>query len=385
MKRFLIFALSLLTILSCAACFNHKQSLNTTDTSTAAEVIPGLPQFGNLAEQKQMAAISVPLITHNETANDGTVIFKHVYQDISLILPEPNVAEKIVIDFLNRTDAYSQNADTILQSAKDAYAGKSLTAPYLCQIVYEPKRIDYSVLSMQGEYILYSGSSHPETSYLSVNYDLTTGNVLTISDIITGPEEIDNLCNAVIESLNSRKDKLNLRQGFELTVKELFKNGSQNSDFWYLSANGLCLYFSPYEIAPYAAGVIEVEIPYAQLAGILEDAYFPPEQISYPTEICIVKFDEMILENFTQFAEITIESGVNKCLLYTNKPVYNIRLQAGEDAEKTVFAAYALTPGDAIVITTNNNLKLLVNYRSAEQSINHYITVENDLPVFLKP
>lgn len=393
MKRFLILALCVLMAFFCIACANNKHLQNTDNAASTTDTNAGLPQFGDLADQKQMAVVSMPLIRHSETASNGKEIFNHVYQDISLILPDPEVADKIVIDFLNRTDAYGQNADLILKSAKDAYETNSLTTPYLCQITYEPTRIDYSVLSLQGKYITYSGSAHPEIAYLSVNYDVSTGNVLSLTDIITGPEEFDNLCKTVIGLLNDRKEDLQLYEGFESTVRDLFKNGVQNIDFWYLTPKGLCLYFSPYEIAPYAAGMITAEIPYSQLVGILDNAYFPPEQASGSAELNISKFDEKVLDKFTQFAEISTSQSNEKYLLYTNKPVYNLRLQVGTalendegfGTEHVVFAAYALTPGDAIVITTNQNETLRLSYEAGEQNEVRYISITNDSPALLKP
>ena len=59
---------------------------------------------------KTMVAVSVPTVTDYTTHEDGTVLSKYTYQSISLIHQKPQVADKIILDFLNRVDSTSASA-----------------------------------------------------------------------------------------------------------------------------------------------------------------------------------------------------------------------------------------------------------------------------------
>ena len=45
--------------------------------------------------------------------------------------------------------------------------------------------------------------------------------------------------------------------------------------YWYLNDQGLVIFYNQYELGPYAAGIIKVELPYEALDGVLSEDYFP--------------------------------------------------------------------------------------------------------------
>ncbi len=390
MRKFLICILCIVFFWSVTGC---TQPENNIPTGSISETTPSCPSENATAPtegeivQKPMVAVSVPITTETEYAQDGTAIFNYTYQNISLIVPDPEVADKVIVDFLNHVDQTAEQAESIRTAAKTDYRPGDTWNPYLCQIIYEPIRIDNSVLSLFGSYVGYSGSSHPETAYQSVNYDLVTGDVLTLSHIITPDTTADTLSQLIVEILEAQKDK-SLYEGFETTVKERFAHGFLADHSWYLSSTGLCFYFSPYEIAPYSTGVVTAEIPYHQLTGILDDAYFPAEQEEANGTVSVQNYHNDILENYSQFAEVIIDEENEKILLYTEKSVYDIRLRvnlsdSNSDTIYTVFAAYGLTPGDAVVVQPEK-LPLLLTYRTHEDTIHKYqlsIDPNTDSPI----
>ncbi len=337
--------------------YSYYPSTETTDNTlqSSGETTEALVE--QPVVQLPTVAVSVPTVTHEEKAEDGTVIFRYTTQNISLVGPEPEVADKIILDFLNRADATSVNAETICAAAKKAYKPGNAWSPYLSQITYEPMRIDEGVLSFFGSYTNYTGTPHPETTYPAITYDLTTGNLLQLSDILTDTDISDTLYASVIDALNAQKNEKYLYDGFEDTVKDRFAKDVLRDECWFLSQEGLCFYFSPYEIAPYSSGVIIAQIPYSALAGIMNDAYFPAEQDTSLGDIAANVFNESDLSNFTQFSEVILSDG-SKILLHTDKSVYNIRITQGTWSANgttftpghTVFAAYTLTHGDAVMV-----------------------------------
>ena len=361
MKRYLTFALALLLVLSFAGCKQTPAAPTTiptetttpTETTEPAETIPEV-----IGEQQPMAAIVMPVITEEKAAEDGTALFSYVYQNISLTVPDPEVADKVIVDFLNRTDCHD-TAESLYASAKQAYSqGTAMPSPYMCSTVYAPMRIDLGVLSLLGSYVTYEGAAHGSQVSTAISYDLLTGNTLTWEDILQDGVTGEQICQLVLSVLDESERKSELFPDYADTVKDIFSQGLQHHTDWYFSTNGLCCFYSPYEIGPFAAGTIVAEIPYRQLTGILKDEYFPPERDILSDSLTVADFDPDKLADFTQFTEIVLDESAKQTVIYTYAVAYDVRLEVGSISayngnfipEHTVLGCATLTPGDAIMI-----------------------------------
>lgn len=386
MKRLLAIVLTVCTVLSICSCKQQPQQDTTASTSADSQtntdnIIENLP-----VDQKPMYAISLPPV-HDATENENkNVVFHYTYQNISLILPEPEVADKIIVDFLNRTDTVAKAAADMRESAQDAYPIYGQT--WMLQSLYAPMRFDTGVLSLFGEKVSYTGSAHSLNFGQAVTYDLLTGNPLRLMEILNHNVSASTLCSLVIESLTEIKDKVNLKSSYQQIVTQIFNDGLASCERWYFSQKGLCFYFDIYEIAPYTSGCITAEIPYSKLVGIVKDAYFPSEYDSINGTVSAVKFTEKILDNFTQFAEIILDQNSSKILFYTDRAVSNIRIQsAGSSISpnnapgsgNVVFAAHTLTPGDAIMLEVDpKNHLLQLSYQSGSETVCFNVSINAD-------
>ncbi len=317
---------------------NQQETPNNSNGDTSQSV-----------SQLPMHAVSVPYVTEERTAKDGTVLFRYIYQNnMQLILSDSKIASKVATDFSNRVNDTAAAAKTLTSRAEQAYAKNPENwNPYLCQLLYHPMRIDKGMLSMFGSYTTFEGS-RPDTAYLSVSYDLATGKAISFGDILSESAKIDTLCQLVIDALSPQKEDKFIDDNFADTVKGRFGSHIGDDSDWYFSQKGLCFYFAPYEIAPYTSGVIVAEIPYEKLTGIIKDAYFPAEQDAARGSIVATPFASLDSEKFTQVAKVVLSESGEKILLHTDHIVYNIRITA-ED-RNTVFAAASLSPGDVIML-----------------------------------
>jgi len=377
MKKVLSFLLPVCILLTFAAC---KSPVQPTEPAVTTEVTTTPTDTEEIADnvvvkQQPMAAVSMPAITESTTAEDGTVLFNYTYQNMSLILQDPDVADKVIIDFLNRVDKTSESANTIRASAENAYSGSDNWIPYLCNISYSPMRIDQGVLSLSGKLVTYSGASHPERSCMAASYDLVTGDVLTLASIMSVTAKAEDFCKLTKEALKEVADAKYLYEGYEKTVDERFSGDLSNDENWYFTQRGLCFYFAPYEIAPYASGIITVEIPYEKLAGLLYDGYFPAERQTTAGEVNIAGFVQEDLQDYTQIAEIVLQRGADKLVLSTDGAVQDVRLiiatdEAGTEVY-TALAAQTLTLGDAIVIEASEQQieKMTLSYLSEDEIV----------------
>lgn len=337
-----------------------ESQVNTNDEPTGA----ALP----------MVTVSVPVTSEDFIADDGTVIFRVVSQNMHLVMQDPDVADRIIVDFLNRIDHFASMHEEILQQAQSAYQPSDLWTPYLCSITYAPQRIDQSVLSLYGTNVQYTGGAHPVLTSHAANYNVVTGDVLTLGSIITDQSSMEKLCALTIQKLSDIAAEKYLRDGFEETIRHRFSVEESYDEDWYFTADGLCFYFDPYAIAPYAAGVITAEIPYAELVGIIDDAYFPPELEESNGEIVAESAENADMTKFTRISEVVLENEAPMYVISTDNNVHNLRIVLN-DAELgsyyTVFAAQTLSSTDAVVIQANISLyhRIDIYYESNGQNI----------------
>ncbi len=311
-----------------------------------------------------MVAVAMPPVTQTQQAEDGTALFAQTYQDICLTLEDPQVAQSVTVDLMNRIDRTSSAAQAIRAEALDEYHGQEDWIMYEYQTLYRPVRLDQAVFSLLGSQISIAGSARPQHMPCSVTYDLAAGTALTLTDILlTAP---DALCAPAEAALAASGTVL-----FD-DYAQILADCLQGSDIrnWYLSESGLCLYFAPYEIGPYASGIVTAQIPYTSLVGILRDAYFPPEQPYVTGKMEVQPFDSAILANYHQFAELILSDQGNAILLTTDSAVTNLRLETQSGI--TVFAAPYLRSGDAVMIQSDfsaSDSALYLTYTSEDQQL----------------
>jgi hypothetical protein len=113
----------------------------------------------------------------------------------------------------------------------------------------------------------YAGGAHGNysTSYIPVN--LLTGKVMQLQDVVlpAGKRKL----NMLLEKYFRKSRGLN--PGDALSEKGgLFENKIEAGDNFYLTGKGITFSYTPYEIAPYAAGEIQVFIPYTDMKDLLQ-------------------------------------------------------------------------------------------------------------------
>ncbi len=375
MKKLFVVILSACLIFSTAGCTSVNtdptdptKNQNTPTVETQDQTDPTETQAGTAdLIQLPMASVSVPAITETHTADDETVLFQYTYQMMSLVLPDPEAANAVIVDFLNRVDATRSAAESIAQLAQDHYSKQSNWIPYLYHVTYSPMRIDHRILSLFGTSASYSGSNHPERGCLSASYDLATGDVLTLASIMTPDVTPADFCQLVLDGLADIGQKDYLYDGYEDTVRQRFQTEESQDQKWYFSQNGLCFYFEPYEIAPYTSGVITVEIPYDKLEHLLYESYLPEYRAVTQGTIQVVPFASVELSRFSQISEVIQSNEGAMHFVYSDQSVQDVRILISDASSSyTIFAAYSLTPGDAIMVQADEDVMkaMKISYKS---------------------
>lgn len=361
MKR--LFLLLLCCVLILAGCRTQTEPVVTipdampetvpTDTTEATEQINETEVI--IPKDTTLLSVSVPAVTEEYTLEDGTPLFSYTSQHMQLVLPDENVADRVILDFLNRVDNARVDAESVYNAAQTDYNPDGGFYPYFYQVIYSPTRIDHGVLSLFGIQNSYSGSMHSNLSCVAVNYDLTTGDVLTLGSIMHMDGSKEDFINIIIDKLGAIAEEKYLFDGYEEGVRNRLGGDENLYENFYFTTTGLAFAFAPYEIAPYSSGIITVEIPYEELPGLIYDGYFPAERERIQGSMHTSNFAQTDMTRFNNMAEITLAAGKEVMVVYPEGNVEDVRITIASDGINmpayTVFAALEMSAKNAVVIS----------------------------------
>jgi len=137
---------------------------------------------------------------------------------------------------------------------------------YSMDISYQTLYADPGLISVQFINSDYTGGAHGNYGFTAFNYDLQHGVLLTLADLFQPNSNylkvISDYCIAQL-----KKDEVGdaewIRRGAG-PKPENYKDG------WNITADGLEITFGPYQVASYAEGPQEIEIPYSALKSIIK-------------------------------------------------------------------------------------------------------------------
>lgn len=355
----------------------EKSGLSTNDTPIATPPADATPA---------MQAIVLPSVKETVAAEDGTTVFSLSFQKTQVILGNPTLEEKIIGDLQARNDSLLSQAAEIEAQAQLDYPESEFWSEYFIDLTYTPTRLDSAVLSLFGNSFSYRGGPHPSLITGSVNYDLETGDVLWLDDILTQECTSDTLYQLVLQTLD--KQAADLYYDYADALGDRFTGELHWIQDWYFSRDGLCFHFAPYDIAPYSSGTIIAELPYSSLDGILKEKYFPSEIAISTGSMYVETYLEDDSERFTYIANIPLCEEGTEILLYPDATITDLRIETGwryADNDQyisnaTIFAASTMSVGDAIHITadlSDEETLLHMVYHAGGQQYSSFITYDS--------
>ena len=125
--------------------------------------------------------------------------------------------------------------------------------------------VDEKILSVRMYHDEYTGGAHPNYGVTALNYDIETGEVLELQDVVT---DVPRLAYTLADKIQHKYDY----EQFDGLLEQLKKY--KGDDYtWTLGPQGITFWFSPYEIAPYAAGLLTTTITYTEWPTIFVPEY----------------------------------------------------------------------------------------------------------------
>ena len=200
-----------------------------------------------------------------------------VYEDVTVTM-EVNeaAAQAVTAEFAKRKEAFEKGLlleETLEQARENPVVDGSLY--YSEEQWYTLERNDGRVLSFSAMWDSYKGGAHGQYMVYGVNFDAGTGQLLAIADIAQDKAAFQEICvQEMLRQCENLKAQglLFAEEMITPSLKEVLE-GKMEGNEWYFTENGIRFISNVYEIAPYAAGSIDFDIPYEMVNEVLKEAY----------------------------------------------------------------------------------------------------------------
>lgn len=163
-----------------------------------------------------------------------------------------------------------ENIYKIYEEFKSSAININLENPYI-EITYNINEVNIknnNIISIVFNIKSLIDRTHPNDDFYTINYNITTGKIITIDDLILKNNDILNIFSSV--SYETLKDNEKIKQYInETNLKNSFDNNKITYQIFAFDKQGIIIYFNTYSLAPFAAGNFSVSIPYSKLDNII--------------------------------------------------------------------------------------------------------------------
>lgn len=227
-----------------------------------ADSFPLKVRYDQTNNRVQLTGISendVAIRTENISLENG--LKAQVQYPVLEGLADRNVQDRINALFKEQAEQALQEGKTNAEELAPLLS-ENPEIPWRCE-TYFNYRVKYNqngLLSVVLQNYQYAGGAHGSTVQTAFTVNLQDGRQYALQDLFQENADYAAVINRGIA------DQLELR-GLTEALFEPFAGIKQDQSF-YLSDNGIVVYFGQYEILPYAAGIQEFTIDYAALDGL---------------------------------------------------------------------------------------------------------------------
>lgn len=310
-----------------------------------------------------LVLLTVSQQTKTAETKAGTTAFTRRHDEVELKSTwYPDQAEQIneQIDayLQRRLDQAEDQAAEAMEAAQAADEAGQTFYGWTSYCDMTAQRVDNSYVSVVAYNSVYLGGAHPNNDQAAMNFDLTTGSLLSLSSIFK-TEFKEAILGKLLYRLSEMESSFLLFSGYETTVREKFEQmPADMTQNWYLTDQGVVFFYNPYEISPYAAGVVSVELSFAELVGYLRDDFSWPARDQTGENALVIRSEAGSVKagDYDRTIEVTAGRGM-KLALTTEGEIRNLRVDlvqvTGDAVVSTdmVLAVNRLTDREALVLT----------------------------------
>lgn len=232
-------------------------------------------------EDEEKQDTEIVIVKHPLTCSkDGRQLSEGSYPEIVLSKELKDKYPKLagVIDSLNDSwkDAIKASVSEYgYYRLQDEFAPEAI---YSSEVDAEIVRFDEHLMTIGEGVYDFGGGAHPNHGYYYINIDPVTGIRIEMTNVLA---DVDAAPGAIAKCLFAQNK--DIKEDIESYISYsdenekiedvLKKNIHEDSLAWTVSDKGLEIHFSPYEIAPYAIGDIDVTVSYNDYPDLIQQAY----------------------------------------------------------------------------------------------------------------
>lgn len=221
----------------------------------------------------------VTIETEKQEYTEGeTVIMTSSFDRVTVTVEGNEAAtQAIMAEFEKREQSFQENLAESLEWAKQDMLVSNSGMSYSENQGYAVERNDGRILSFSDSFDNFEGGAHGSYMEYGLNFDAETGAVLTIEDIAQDKAAFQEIC--VQEMLRQCEDLKAQGMLFDDEILESvgglqgIMESKMEGEEWYFTEEGIRFISNIYEIAPYAAGNFQFDIPYEMINDVLKEEY----------------------------------------------------------------------------------------------------------------
>lgn len=295
-KKLIILILSAMLLAGCGASepaetapADEEIVLDTTqsraETGIPAEEVPESTAVTNDINTPDAEYFVFKRVSDTVDYEDGTTMLYENYCQVDFHSDHPEHTA-FVNGVLNEiTRNFALDSENLKTYAND-YLSEFGTEGFYAYSNYQDlgiSRCDDQMVSLISLSSLYAGGAHPNSVQVAYNLDIPNNRVLKLEDMIL-EDGAERLTQMVLETINAKFAPLGegaLFSDYVQTIETSLIWG-QMTPYWYCNSEGLVIFYNQYELGTYAAGIINAELPYEELEGILNPNYLTSQSEQGP-------------------------------------------------------------------------------------------------------
>lgn len=208
--------------------------------------------------------------------DDGSALLLSVTENCPVITIEENeeAARKMNLVFEQQHETNREDIQKKADEARDIYRGLtgeelSTWTGYEYGMTYKVVSASTRILSIVAQSYDWQGGTHPNTWSSAYCFDAASGNLLYLADIFTDEVKAREIVEQhILDTLTQDAYKDKLLEDYKDYIADILTENT-----FYLNEKGLVVICNPYMVTAYAAGTIEVEVPYAELQDVMNGSY----------------------------------------------------------------------------------------------------------------
>ena len=259
------FVLALLTLFVLCSANANEPTEGAPQRSVAIDAtLNYVPLYQKIYEDTTYIEGKAAITTkRTELHLDGGEYFRHIstanLKKVERFLDEYNEHEL--------RDMSGASTDWQGQLVEDMKNRGEYFAPYRDNREVFLRRADSTAVSFASWQDTYTGGAHGMYGIVGVNIDTADGKKLSLGDVVKISPA---LTEAIVESLRQEYPPQTFFDGFEQSIAKEINEQSIN---WTLEPRGITFYFNPYDIAPYASGLLTASIMFDERPGFFREKY----------------------------------------------------------------------------------------------------------------